>query len=384
VKDSGSADRILVQQTLGEGLGLQDDPNAYAIFRDQRTGLEYIRNCHDLCQKGLYIELDAYKCHVFLEWREVHDNEWRQYAHLAGYLGGRGVPSIEEALREVFLQPVLEPFRELVNAGALRWFFDNRVVEPVGAVEAGVVEDIETRVLSLVREAKQFSRGRGDTASLVAEIKRKAETCLQLHTLESRQSLPGSEDYAAAVEMVGDTLDDDPAVWGTLLSWLFTHALGKVISEEGYAAQSRSWMDEWLLGKLVTAALQDLGLDEVAAGRALGMVKILVKHQDWFDGEIFDQTAYQILASWLKDAEVQQFLQVNRYGGILWFNHEAFGQLMGWMLTIAVVTLGADEDRTADKAAQAIAACYRVIGRLQEAEEASDYQVAKLMEAAKG
>ena len=36
-----------------------------------------------------------------------------------GYLAGRGVPSIEEALAEIFLQPVLDPFRRLVNAETL-------------------------------------------------------------------------------------------------------------------------------------------------------------------------------------------------------------------------------------------------------------------------
>ncbi len=109
-----------MQKNLGEGLGLRPDPNYFCIFRDQITGLEYIRNSQELCDKGLYVELDAYKCHVFTDVREVRDNEWHQYAHLAAYLGGRGVPSIDEALWEIFLQPVHQPFKELVNAEMFR------------------------------------------------------------------------------------------------------------------------------------------------------------------------------------------------------------------------------------------------------------------------
>lgn len=48
------------------------------------------------------------------------------------------------------------------------------------------------------------------------------------------------------------------------------------------------------------------------------------------------------MLSWLKDGEVQRFLQVNRYLGVLWFNHESFGQLLGWMLSLAAVEISAN------------------------------------------
>ena len=49
------------------------------IFRDPVNNLEYIRNSKELHEKGLYIELEAYKCQVFTSFREVQDNEWHQY-----------------------------------------------------------------------------------------------------------------------------------------------------------------------------------------------------------------------------------------------------------------------------------------------------------------
>ena len=48
----------IIQKTLSEGLNLPKD--AYCIFRDYITGLEYIRRTNDLHEKGLYIELKAY------------------------------------------------------------------------------------------------------------------------------------------------------------------------------------------------------------------------------------------------------------------------------------------------------------------------------------
>jgi glycosidase len=384
VKIGDNGDRALVQRTLGEGLGLRDDANCFCIFRDIITGLEYIRNSQDLCRQGLYVELEAYKCHVFLDWREVQDSEWHKYAHLAGYLNGRGVPSIEEALREVFLRPIHKPFRELVNAGHFRWLIDNRALSPDPAIGA----EAERRALHLLGEIRQFTGTEGDALSpeaVAQEMRHKLEASLQLPSLAERFPLPRSRKYKAALKIVQCHLDDDPAAWGTLLGWLFTHTLGQAIAKEEAIAQSRSWIDEWLLGKLLAGTLQDLGLTEDAAWRAVAMAKILVSHQRWQDLKAPQKKrTYQVLVSWLQDGEVQQFLGVNRYGGVLWFNHEAFGQLLAWMLTLAAVEISADPERTPDEVAQAIVDCYDVIKKLQQAEQTSEYQVVKLMEATKG
>src|SRR5205823_6429353 len=74
----------------------------------------------EIHERGLYLELGAYKTQVFLDFREVHDNEWGHYGNLVDYLKGQGVPSIDEALRETFLQPIDAPYRELVNAELFR------------------------------------------------------------------------------------------------------------------------------------------------------------------------------------------------------------------------------------------------------------------------
>ena len=373
----------LVQKSLGEGLGLHNDGNFFCIFRDHITGLEYIRPSQELFEKGLYAELDAYKCHVFLDWREVQDNEWHQYAHLTDYLNGRGVPSIEEALRELFLQPIHHPFRELVNAGHLRWLMENRVAD-TGGVDAETVAEAERRMLVLLHEVKRFTGGTGDVEAIAQEVQRKLVACLQLPVLAGRFPLPGSRKYKAAVGMVRAHLGDDPGAWGSLFAWLFTHVLGKVVTETDFAVQSRSWLDEWLLGKLVAGALQDLGLDEGAAWWAVGTVKVLINHQRWYEIKApAKERVYQILVTWLRDGEVQQFIRVNRYRDVLWFNKEAFDQLLGWMLTLAAVEISATAELSPQEVARKIVACYDIVRALQRLGQESGYQITKLLEIAK-
>ena len=71
--------------------------------------------------------LGAYKVHVFLDWREVWDDGKQLYRDLAAQLNGRGAPSIDEAMQDMLLRPVHEPFRALVNAEMLRRIIEARV-----------------------------------------------------------------------------------------------------------------------------------------------------------------------------------------------------------------------------------------------------------------
>jgi hypothetical protein len=93
-----AADR-LVQKSLGQGLGLPDE--GYVIFKDYVTGLEYIRSCKELVEKGLYVELKAYQCHVFMDWRFVTTDDGR-WTMIHDSLNGAGVPSVQSKYDEMF------------------------------------------------------------------------------------------------------------------------------------------------------------------------------------------------------------------------------------------------------------------------------------------
>jgi len=201
------------------------------------------------------------------------------------------------------------------------------------------------------------------------------EALLQLPALEMRLSESVAEKYGAVARHVQSSLGDSPAAWGTLLTWVLVHSLGKIMGEVGFEQQSRSWIDEWLLGKIVAGVLRDLGLDEAAAWRTVTVVKLLTAHQGWFVAK----RPHLVLEELLQDDEVQQFMQVNRYQDVLWFNKETFEELLEWLLLVAAVQLGAAPGHTLDEAAAEIAACHGVVKKLRRAEKKSGYQVEKLL-----
>lgn len=372
--DKSSANRSLVRKSLGEGLALHADDSYFSVFRDQASGMEYIRSSKEVCEQGLYVELGAYKYHVFLEWHEVKDNAWHQYAHLNSYLDGRGVPSIQEAIREVFLQPILNPFRDLVSAGMFRRLGDASV-DIRG--RAPLLDDTEQKLGDLLRAIKALNGGSGDESQIADSIRTELELALILPKLESRQPAINSSQDADLLDYLGGKESQTDRTG--LFAWTFVHALGRIADDQNYADSSRTWIDEWLLGKILASAFQDLGLDAAEAWRTLGLVKILTAHQSWFR----IKSAYRVLEDWLQDEDVRAFLQENRYQDILWFNQESFDQLLWWMFRVAVITLGSDTSRPSEDVADQIRSVYRLVQELQRAEGESRYQVERLFQAAK-
>jgi hypothetical protein len=375
-KASERDDRKLVQKNLGEGLGLHADEAYFCIFRDHVTGLEYIRNSKELCDKGLYVELGAYKYHVFVDFREVRDNQWQQYAQIANYLNGRGVPHVEDILKEILLQPIQQAFKELVNGGTFHRLMEARVTRSDGFPDQALMDELEQKVSNLLREAKRLSGGIEDEMAVAREMRPKLEAILHLPTLARHFPWLGPKGDKTVAGYLQEKLNDSPLTWGILWSWLFVHALGKVVGQTDFMELSRSWIDEWRLGNTIASVLRDLGLGEEAAWRSVTLIKLLTGHQRWFE----EKVPHKLLESLLKDHEVHQFLQVNRYNDILWFNKEAFDDLLWWLMALAAVEISSDPQRPANQAAKDMEDFNGTIQKLKEATRKSGYQVEKLLE----
>ena len=131
--------------------------------------------------------------------------------------------------------------------------------------------------------------------------------------------------------------------------------------------------------------LRDLGLEEAAAWSSLTVIKLLTGHQRWFEAKPSDQKqAYAVLESLLKDSEVQQFLKVNQYNDIWWFNKEAFEEMLWWLMMVAALTIGSDPLRPVNAVVAELERCYSMIQTWQKAEKKSEYQVEKLLEVVYG
>ena len=367
--------RRLVQRQLGDGLGLHDASNIFCLFRDHVTGLQYIRNSKELCENGLYVELGAFKYHVFIDFKEVQDNQYNHYASIANELNGRGVPSIEETFKEMLLQPLQNSFKELINVDLLRRLIAAHTTQPQGQFDQILIEEIERKAINFLREVKQFSGGREDERVVAREIKQKLEAILYLPAITSRFQVLQPRGVRAVAEYLHRKWMDSTLPWETILAWLFVHPIGKMVSLEDFPERSYRWISEWRLDQIIAQILADSGLDERTAWRSVTLIKILTRYQSWFK----EENTYHIIENLLNDGEAQQFLGVNQYDDILWFNKEAFEEMLWWMMLTAAIEIGFDPLRPAKEIIRELEKVWSMLQKLHEAEKKSEYQVGKLL-----
>jgi glycosidase len=106
--------KTIVRATLGEALGVPGGDGVFVGFREARSGLQYLRSAAEVRERGLFVELDAYRCLVFGSFRELVDAPEAPWRELAARLGGGGVPSLDDAMADLRLTPVHEAVAALL------------------------------------------------------------------------------------------------------------------------------------------------------------------------------------------------------------------------------------------------------------------------------
>jgi hypothetical protein len=90
------------------------------------------------------------------------------------------------------------------------------------------------------------------------------------------------------------------------------------------------------------------------------------------------------MAAWLADPDVREFLRINQYNGIEWFNQEAMETWLAWMSILAVVNVLTDDSIPAEEKPKQLVQVHDWITRIEKAVGQAEYQVQKLTTDLKG
>lgn len=334
-KDEG---KNLATHELAYSMGLSNGESQWAIFRDNNTDLEYLRPCKELVEKGLYVELKEYGCHVFLNWREVHDQHGH-YARLAQHLKGKGVPDVEVAVKEMVLEPLLTPLRELCDPVMWKglWEARNARSKTAKAEFARSWKEWEEKSAGFAQAARHFLGTEVELSPIKEQTNARLEKVLALP-----KPLKG---------VAGAALDRklaDPEAHLPLLLWAALQDLGELLSKEDtrdLGTRSRAAFDDWLMDLLLQPVFHGFGLDDEGARRATATLRLLIAY-----APAQPKDTFQFLNTMLADPEVQHLMKINRFEGVIWFNQEGFQEVLGWLRIAQLIsgnTLPLDELETA-------------------------------------
>jgi len=285
--NEGTADEPRLRpRGIGEALALNASDTGYYILRDEIAGVEYLYHSRALCEYGIHTELGPYQCRAFLVWREVHDHDL-SWGQLHQRLQGRGVTSMAEAYKELYLRDVLDPFDQLMRPEALR----GRILAD-DATEAE--QDRYEDALTIFYAAANARLG-GNTS---------VDTDLPLVGEVSGVTLPEID------------LDDLPCI--LLQGDLRPLGPGAPLEAGVHAAAIAR---DWLLVKHLRAGFLGIGIEEPRATDLAHLTVLLLDSPaliESLETEVWGPVIYRFF----ENDEARAFLRVHRFGGKRWLDRD--------------------------------------------------------------
>jgi hypothetical protein len=169
------------QKSLHEGLRLPWDDEAILAFRDTAQGLEYLRRAREFRDHGLTVDLRGYQHMVLLDWRELRSSEAYPWNRLCDALHGSGVYSVDEALSQLRLQPLVDTLHRTISEATIHEF--------AKAAYASLTRELEV-------EAKAGLRKKGVAKIATAETEPIAESSEAYDDAEKNEFLQGLRTFA--------------------------------------------------------------------------------------------------------------------------------------------------------------------------------------------
>jgi len=360
--------RRLRQRSLGESFNLSTGERALVAFRDAFTGLEYLYNSRDVAERGLHLELGAYKCQVFLDWRDIVDDGTRPWGELCAMLSGGGVASLEDALRALELKPVhqaiyslLDPtlIRDFASAAASMMHIRDAAEEPAEDTSSKIIDPEQlivqaaARLATLIETAHRIDerllrQGGGErseswSATTAAALKAFSES------LEAAFRLPSlmrefPEPWPGDVLPTGEDHSGQKAIWGSVVAWCALRALGVQADAENSNRASARLFDELHLHDVFANAFGLLGLMGEDQWRASARVRVAFAHASWTPGVARVSERSVGVMSWIHDAEFGWLIGAHEHEGVRYLVKEPYESLLWWMALPTLLEIASEEE----------------------------------------
>jgi glycosidase len=398
----------LCQQRLREGIGLSDNSSVTLACRDSLTCLHYLRRASDLAERGLTLNLHAYQCHVFLDWRELTSTAEQPWDRLCDHLNGRGVANLDDALVNLELQPVHNALRALLDSGMVRQFAD--LAEHPRTLATGVNKKIETERAKLFEEAwarceiflresqKAYLARAGREAGgiesanpslLRAAYRARLRAAMAIPVVESLFPAPWTVAARRVLPSPSPQLTAT-AMWGPVLVWCVLELLAESIDRENPERVALDLFDRLRLREPIAQTFAALGFEGEDAWRVAARVKvgllawagvgkpeeaIAATESESVTGEraVLSPNLWPTLWS---DADVRWLCGVHEADGHEYLVRERYEELLWWLQLPSLLRL-AGENAPSQLAANrvAIQTMCKAVEKALAAAEAAGYRV---------
>lgn len=210
------------------------------------------------------------------------------------------------------------------------------------------------------------------------KVKAVSEYCLIRQVVNIKSSteqigLTSLKNAGSVTRAVEQGIEQDPRRQYILCLFALLHGF----SSESSGSVYTDYLNEKPVTDLIKKFFSDIGYSDYEAWKNYQALQWMLKTSN----KHFEETSCRaILSSWLKNAYLRDFIELNEYNGITWFNQEKF-DLMLWLQKALSVLQTACAENALENSAEEMMKIALIFKEIEAAVGTSEYQLDKLMEA---
>jgi glycosidase len=351
------------RDSLSEALSIHGEGRYFTLLREQRSGLWFIRSSKEISEQGLFVSLNGYEAQVFLDIHEAEDINGR-WARLNHELHGRGTPDLEAAIMDIYLGELYAPLMDIFQPERIqklrRLCRREGAEENAGAAagEAGKPESafafLEEPARAFIAASVKYLDGAGYDPFVpegayagagTEQIWEEFEAYLGRMVLAASipaafTPSPGEADKEAL------PLDQNEAA-AFALGYGILSLLRLVIGEGASGAEAAALADHWKMDRKLREAFDGLGVS--GGGQVTELMKAVLARTSPRDispysadtsGPGADGLAQTLILENYNADDFRRLLGVNLFDDAVWFNREAFEQVLRYAPLFLILESG--------------------------------------------
>jgi glycosidase len=341
---------------ISELLNFKPHREFYYIYTDHRTQLQYLISGKEIADNGFRIHLFGYQYRVCLHFREVFDKDGR-YEKLFYMLNGKGVSSVDEALKEMELLPLhsrYENFFSYDNMEKIRAYLTYKPDKKKKEAEISIPGKLDNELKLLITEFSKYSKEKKSGEKVEKKFHNQLSSCrefLQIWIAHNQR-----KSVTKWIKNCDDILPLNSKVETNreYLTFINLILLKQLFSKKSDRDKINIFFDELLLSKPVTNILERHSDGSIY--QRIELIKLLLTaflfEKKKAEKQKSDRTpkvteksdteknnTLSSIRVLITEKIVTNFLNVNEYQGITYFNKERFVELLRWVMLFNLISI---------------------------------------------
>jgi len=353
---------------ITELLNIKPYSEYYYIYTDHRTQLQYLISGKEIAENGFRIQLFGYQYRVCLHFREVYDREGK-YEKLYYLLNGKGVSSVDEALKEMELLPLhsrYENFFSYDNIEKIRTYLIYKPDKKKKEAEISLPEKLDNELNALISEFNKYTNEKKTSEKVEKKFHEQLSSSRDFYqlwmTLNNRKSVSKWMKSCDEFLPVNSKVETNREY----LTFINLILLKQLFSKKSDSEKIHIFFDDLLLHKPITNIIQKQTngssihqrieliktlLTAFLFGKKKSKSKAAGKKSGSISAKKQDETdILSFIKTLLTENIVHKFLRVNEFEGTTYFNKERFEELSKWILLFHLTEIPLQiKDRTIEK-----------------------------------